>query len=267
MSPRRRVLVVATALAVVLGLAAALVAAAGLWRRAEPELARAAEVPVLLVPGYNGTPMSVGNLAARLRAAGRRVVVVDLPDRGTRDLRASARALGAAADRTGAARFDLVGYSAGGVVIRLWLAEPARALRARRVVLLGTPNHGTELAGAAAALDPGVCGSICQLAPGSGLLAELNRGDETPPGPRFFSIWTALDQTVSPPATAVLDGAVNIRVQDVCPAARLGHGDLVVSPLALGLVVEALAGTLPDPPGAGNCAALQARGRLAAPTR
>jgi triacylglycerol esterase/lipase EstA (alpha/beta hydrolase family) len=267
MSPRRRVLVVGTALAVVLGLVAAVAAAAGLWRRAEPELARAAEVPVLVVPGYNGSPTSVGNLAARLRAAGRRVVVVDLPDRGTRDLRESARALGAAADRTGAARVDLVGYSAGGVVIRLWLADPTRALRARRVVLLGTPNHGTELAGAAAALDPGLCGSVCQLAPGSGLLAELNRGDETPPGPRFFSIWTALDQTVVPPATAVLDGATNIRVQDVCPSARLGHGDLISSPLALGLVVEALAGTLPDPPAAGDCANLQAAGRLAAPTR
>ena len=262
MSPRRRALVVAAALAVVVALGAAVTAAAGLWRRAGPELARAGEVPVLVVPGYNGTAASVGTLAARLRAAGHPVVVVDLPDRGTRDLRVSARALGAAVDRTGAARVDLVGYSAGGVVVRLWLADPARALRTRRVVLLGSPNHGTELAGAAAALDPGVCGSVCQLAPGSGLLAELNRGDETPPGPRFFSIWTALDQTVTPPASAALDGATNIRVQDVCPSARLGHGDLVVSPLALGLVVEALAGTLPDPPGAGDCAALRAAGTI-----
>jgi triacylglycerol esterase/lipase EstA (alpha/beta hydrolase family) len=257
---------VAAALAVVLALGA-VTAAAGWWRRAGPELARAGEVPVLVVPGYNGTAASVATLAVRLRAAGRRVVVVDLPDRGTRDLRTSARALGRAADRTGAARVDLVGYSAGGVVIRLLLADPARALRARRVVLLGTPNHGTELAGAAAALNPGLCGSICQLAPGSGLLAELNRGDETPPGPRFFSIWTAFDQTVVPPATAALDGAANVRVQDVCPSARLGHGDLVVDPLALGLVVEALAGTLPDPPGAGDCAAVAAAGRLTAPTR
>ncbi|HJW35941.1 MAG TPA: lipase, partial [Actinomycetes bacterium] len=95
-------------------------------------------------------------------------------------------------------------------------------------------------------------------------LAALNRGDETPPGPRFFSIWSALDQTVVPPATAALDGAANIRVQDVCPLAGLGHGDLILDPLALGLVVEALAGTLPDPPGAGDCAALRAAG---APTR
>jgi triacylglycerol lipase len=260
-SPRRRLLVV-VALAVIVALAAVAAVAAGLARRAGPAgPVGAAEAPVLVVPGYNGTPASVGTLAARLRSAGRRVVVVALPDRGTGDLRASARALGAAVDRTGAARVDLVGYSAGGVVVRLWLADPARALRARRVVLLGTPNHGTELAGAAAALDPGLCAGACaQLAPGSALLAELNRGDETPPGPRFFSIWTALDQTVTPPATAVLEGAANIRVQDVCPSARLGHGALVADPLALGLVVQALGGTLPDPPGADDCAALRAVG-------
>jgi triacylglycerol esterase/lipase EstA (alpha/beta hydrolase family) len=259
LSPRRRLLLAAVAVAVVVGLAAAVALVAG--RRARPELARAAEVPVLLVPGYNGTPASLGTLAARLRSAGREVVVVGLPDRGTGDLRASARVLAAAVDRTGAARVDLVGFSAGGVVVRVLLAEPARALRARRVVLLGTPNHGTELAGAAAAFDPGLCAGACaQLVPGSALLAELNRGDETPPGPEFFSIWTALDQTVTPPATAALDGAANIRVQDVCASARLGHGGLVADPLALGLVTEALAGTLPDPPGAGDCAALRAAG-------
>ncbi|HEX2156443.1 MAG TPA: lipase, partial [Actinomycetes bacterium] len=169
--------------------------------------------------------------------------------------------LAGAVDRTGAARVDLVGFSAGGVVVRVLLEDPARALRARRVVLLGAPNHGTELAGAAAALDPGLCAGACaQLAPGSSLLAELNEGDETPPGPEFFSVWTALDQTVTPPATAVLDGAANIRVQDVCASARLGHGALVTDPLAVGLVVEALAGTLPEAPGAGDCAALRAAG-------
>jgi hypothetical protein len=126
------------------------------------------------------------------------VVVVDLPDRGTGDLRASARRWRRRCDRTGAARVDLVGYSAGGVVIRLWLADPGRALRARRVVLLGTPNHGTELAGAAAALGPGLCAASASSLPARALLAELNRGDETPPGPRFFSIWTAQDQTVDP---------------------------------------------------------------------
>src|SRR5829696_1054376 len=269
-SPRRRALAVAAALVLIVAAAVAAVAAfGGPGRRGAPgAVRRVAEVPVLVVPGYNGTAASVGTLAARLRAAGREVEVVELPDRGTRDLRTSAEALGAAVDRTGAARVDLVGYSAGGVVVRLLVADPVRALRTRRVVLLGTPNHGTELAGAAAALDPGLCAtSVCQLAPGSSLLAGLNRGDETPPGPEFFSIWTALDRTVIPPATAVLDGAANIRVQDVCAASRLGHGGLVTDPLALGLVVEALAGTLPERPGADDCAALQAAGAAAARSR
>jgi triacylglycerol lipase len=259
-SPRRRALLVAVVAAALI-LAAVVAVVAGPGRRAAPELAPATEVPVLLVHGYDGTPASMGALAARLRAAGRPVVAVGLPERGTGDLRASARALAEAADRTGAARVDLVGFSAGGIVARLWLAEPAGALRARRVVLLGAPNHGTELAGAAAGLDPGLCAGACaQLAPGSALLAELNRGDGTPPGPRVFSIWTALDQTVTPPATAVLEGAANIRVQDVCASSRLRHGGLVTDPLALGLTVGALEGTLPAAPGAGDCARLRASG-------
>jgi len=77
-SPRRRALVVAAAVALV----AVVAATFALGRRAEPELTATAEVPVLLVPGYNGTPGSLGALAARLRSAGREVVAVGLPDRG-----------------------------------------------------------------------------------------------------------------------------------------------------------------------------------------
>ena len=79
MSPRRRALVVAAAVALV----AVVAATFALGRRAGPKLTATAEVPVLLVPGYNGTPSSLGTLAARLRSAGREVVVVvGLPDRG-----------------------------------------------------------------------------------------------------------------------------------------------------------------------------------------
>jgi triacylglycerol lipase len=258
LSPRRRLLVVAMVVAV--ALAAATVGAAALVGRAVPEVARTAEVPVLLVPGYDGGPGSLDTLAAHLRAGGRRVVVVALPDRGTGDLRASARVLAGAVDRTGAVRVDLVGFSVGGVVVRVLLAEPAVATRARRVVLLGAPNHGAELAGAAAALDPGLCAGACaQLVPGSAFLAELNRDDETPPGPQFWSVWTEFDQTVTPPASAELDGAANVRLQDVCAGIRVGHGGLVRDRLALGLVAGALDGSLARSPGPGDCAALSAR--------
>jgi triacylglycerol lipase len=260
LSPRRRLLVAGAALA----LAAAVAVAAVLALRPGLDRGRAGEVPVLLVPGLNGTASSLGTLAARLRAGGRRVMVVELPDRGTGDLAADARVLERAVDRTGAASVDLVGYSAGGIVVRAFLADRGGAARARRVVLLGTPNHGTDLAGAAAAVDTRLCtGSCAQLVPGSALLARLNRGDETPAGPAFTSIWTARDQTVTPPASASLQGAVNVRLQDVCAGAGVGHGGLVRDPLVLGLVARALDGALPRLPAAAECAALRASGALA----
>jgi triacylglycerol lipase len=255
LSPRRRLLVAGVALAV----AAALAVAGVLALPGDPPPRRwTGEVPVLLVPGYEGRPSSLARLAARLRAGGRRVVVVALPDRGTGDLAAAARVLERAVDRTGAQGVDLVGYSAGGIVVRAFLADRGGAARARRVVLLGTPNHGTDLAGAAAALDSRLCvGACAQLVPGSALLARLNRGDETPAGPAFTTIWTAHDRTVTPPASARLEGALNVRVQDVCAGSRVGHGGLVRDPLVLGLVVRALDGDLRGPPGPADCAALR----------
>jgi len=253
LSPRRRLLAAGVALAVV----AAVAAAAVMALRAAPRQGRPGEVPAVLVPGYDGTPSSLGTLAARLRAGGRRVVVVALPDRGTGDLAAAARVLERTVDRTGAASVDLVGYSAGGIVVRAFLADRGGAARARRVVLLGTPNHGTDLAGAAAALDARLCAGACaQLVPGSALLARLNR-DETPAGPAFTTIWTARDQTVTPPASARLEGAVNVRVQDVCAGSEVGHGGLVRDALVLGLVARALDGALARPPGPADCADLR----------
>src|SRR6266542_3052935 len=196
LSPRRRLLVVAVALVVVAtaGLAVALRLAGPRERDAETA---PAVTPVVLVPGYGGTPASLSTLERRLRTPLRPVVVADLPDRGTGEMDASVRALGRTVAATGARKVDLVGYSAGGIVVRAWLRQGGNAARARHVVLLGSPNHGAELATLA----------------GSSFLARLNAGGETPPGPDFVSVWTQRDQTVTPPDSALLQGAVNVRVQ------------------------------------------------------
>ena len=113
--------------------------------------------PVLLVPGYGGSTDSLRSLAARLVAAGRDATIVSLPGDGTGDLVAAADALGdqalAALDRTGAASVDVVGYSAGGVTARLWVADGGAAL-ARRIITLGSPNHGTTVADLANSVLP-----------------------------------------------------------------------------------------------------------------
>jgi triacylglycerol esterase/lipase EstA (alpha/beta hydrolase family) len=72
---------------------------------------------VLLVPGYGGQTGSLSVLAARIRATGRRAIVVRLPGSGTGSLVTDAGVLSAAvmrALRGGAPSVDVVGYSAGG---------------------------------------------------------------------------------------------------------------------------------------------------------
>ena len=97
--------------------------------------------PVLLVPGYGGSTGSLESLAGLLRGAGRTAIVVDLPGDGTGDLdqqaAALARAVRAARSQTGSATVDIVGYSAGGVVARLWARDHGGAAVARRIVTLG----------------------------------------------------------------------------------------------------------------------------------
>lgn len=215
--------------------------------------------PVLLVPGYGGSTDSLTVLADRLRAAGRDATVVDLPGGGTGDLVVQARtladAVAAARSRTGAGSVDVVGYSAGGVVARIWAKDLGGAAQARRIVTLGSPHHGTQLAGLAAGLVPGQCPTACQqLAPDSSVLRALNSGDETPDGPRWVSFWTTVDQVVTPPTSASLDGALDVPVQDVCPSSTVDHGNLPRDPVVGALVLAELGPGPTVTPGAAACA-------------
>ena len=195
--------------------------------------------PVLLVPGYGGSTAGLEVLAQALRAEGRVATVVPLPGDGTGDLRASADALEAAVEASGAESVDVIGYSAGGLVARLWARDNASDVR--RVVTLGSPHHGTRLASLGAAYNPGACPAAClQMVPGSDLLEELNREDETPDGPQWLSLWTTQDQVVTPPESARLDGAVNVALQELCPGLQLDHNGLPVSPVVISLVLQAV---------------------------
>ena len=229
---------------------------------AQPPAAQSRPGPVLLIPGYGGSTGALQVLADRLTAAGRDATVVPIPGDGTGPLEDSAAALGTAVAatraRTGADSVDLVGYSAGGVVARLWVAD-GHAGVVRRVVTLGAPHHGTTIADLAGSVLPADCPAGCQeLASGSDLLRRLNAGDETPSGPAWVSVWTTQDRTVTPPDSARLAGALNVTVQSICADAQLGHGDLPRDPLVGALVVRELDAGKPTRPGPGDCSALRA---------
>ena len=158
MSPRRRLLLIIAAAA-----ALVLVAVLGIRlltgradQQARPDQARPGTV--LLVPGYGGSQVALTRLAARLTTAGRVAKVVALPGDGTGDLLVQAGALDDAvrAELTaGAPSVDLIGYSAGGVVAKLWVDRHDGATAARRVVTLGRRCTAPSSRGSAPPSRPG----------------------------------------------------------------------------------------------------------------
>lgn len=200
---------------------------------------------VVLVPGYGGSEDALRVLADRIAATGRETRLVTLPGNGTGDLLAQVGVLDQVARE--ASSVDVIGYSAGGVVTRLWVARGAHP---QRVITLGSPLHGTQLAATGGAVLPDACPTACQqLAPGSAVLNSFAREPVSVP---WLSLWTENDQTVQPPDSARLDGAINVSVQELCPTVHIEHADLPTHPLTTALVLDALAQDRLTPPAPGT---------------
>lgn len=189
--------------------------------------------PILFVPGYLQTRTSFLFLAARLSSYGLGPLYsVNLASWDV-GLDESADRLSARIDRilkaTGARQLDVVAHSMGGLVTRLAEGKgPAagrRPPRVRRLVTLGTPHHGTQIAhvlrGEAAR----------QMRPGSELLARL----PDPPVGQLVSIRSTHDFFVIPP-----EGARVAPVGRDVEVRRVGHLALLTDPDVAEEVVRAL---------------------------
>jgi len=89
-------------------------------------------------------------------------------------------------------KFDLVGFSMGGLVSRYYVQKMDGYRRVRRFVTLSAPNHGT--AWACLGWLPGVR----QMRPGSPMLRDLN-GDMSKLEPLgYTSIYTPMDLSIIP---------------------------------------------------------------------
>ena len=257
-SPRRRVLLGGAGLLTV----TAGIVAGVLGLRGEPVPVAGRPGAVLLVPGYGGSTGSLDQLATRIRMTGRTAVVVPLAGDGTGDLTVQAHVLDGYVNQAigaGSGPVTVIGYSAGGVVAWLWDVDYGGQGRVGKIITLGSPLHGARIAAVGTAFDPGLCPVACQqLAPGSALLTQLQQsGQARPP---WLSLWSTDDQTVQPPDSARLPGAVNVPLQSVCPGADIQHSQLPTAPLVVGLVLRALASNHLTAPHPGDCAALQSLG-------
>ncbi|HET6937225.1 MAG TPA: alpha/beta fold hydrolase [Nocardioides sp.] len=253
LAPARRRLVLGVVALVVVAVVALVVAL--LVRRdssVEP-VAQDRPGPVLLVPGYGGSTASLQVLADALADDGRDVRIVKPTGSGTQDLRDQAQHLrdevDAVLDETGAPSVDLVGYSAGGVVVRIYVADLGGGSHVRRAVTLASPHHGTDLVTLAGALGSTACPTAClQLDPDSDLLRRLNAEDETPPGPAWVALWTEDDATVVPPDSGSLDGALDLSLQSVCPSVHAEHSDVPRTPAVIAIVESVLGRSAPTTP-------------------
>lgn len=255
--PRSRRVGIAVAVALLVALVIA-----GVWafQRSNDEADPVAEsLPlVVLVSGYGGDGDDTEPLADALRADGRDVAVFPPVGDNTGDLEEQARILGEFIDAESSSpergdnqSVDVIGFSAGGVVVRLWVRDFEGAAKARRILTIAAPHHGTRLAGLADL--GGFCEGACeQLVPGNALLERLNGGDETPPGPEWVTIWSESDRTVSPVETANLKGSVGFAVQSVCPDAQTGHLQLPDSPVVLAALSSTLGNGAPAAPDAAD---------------
>ncbi|HZV27227.1 MAG TPA: hypothetical protein VFG00_13155 [Acidothermaceae bacterium] len=220
--------------------------------------------PIILVPGYGGSDTMLETLANRLHSAGRTTILLALPDDATGDLNVQAGILAARvteALKAGAPSVDLVGYSAGGIVIGLFVA--AHPKEVRQIVTIGSPLHGTEIAALAVTLNvsSSVCPIACrQMAPGSSVLASLDAAEPAHTGVPWTSMWTTDDQVVLPPDSARFTGATNIVLQQVCADDTANHLNLPADPLVAGLTLRALDTSNAISPSASDCSNLRALG-------
>lgn len=214
--------------------------------------------PVLLVPGYGGSTSALKVLGRALEEEGRDVQIVEASGSGTGDLRETASHLAdvvdATLEETGAPSVDIVGYSAGGVVLRLYVADLGGGSTVRRAVTLSSPHHGTDLAAMARSLGSRTCPVACeQLDPDSDLLRGLNAGFEAPPGPEWVVLWTEDDRTVVPPESGDLEGALGYSVQSICGGLTVEHPDVPRTPAVIAMVESALGTGEPVVPDASVC--------------
>jgi triacylglycerol lipase len=205
----------------------------------------------------------LADLQIRIFLTGRRAIIVSTGIEDNGDLEKQATQIQRTAQdliADGAPSVDVVGYSAGGVVVRLWLANGGTKLT-RRVVTIAAPNQGASDKQLKNLVTARYCSTTCpQLKPESELLRKLP--DATGPAP-WTNLWTARDGVVTSPS-AHLPGALNVSLQSVCGNNRTGHAQLLRDPLVVGLVLKALdVEPLTTAPTEVDCAGLRAKGRPA----
>lgn len=152
--------------------------------------------PVLLVHGLNDRTRVFTKLTEYLSGLGWSVYSFDLtPNDGSESLAVLAKQLADyVADQFSLSqKFDLVGFSMGGIVTRYYLQRLEGVNRVERYVTISAPNQGTILAYLSNKLG------IMEMRPQSSLISDLNRDCSNCLSKiKVTNIWTPWDLMIIP---------------------------------------------------------------------
>lgn len=221
-----------------------------------PTAARAATVknPVIVVAGMGGPGFAYDVLASRISADGYRTYIYQLPGLGLGDIHASASQFAGYVDQvraaTGSAKVDLVAHSEGGLVSRDYVKSFGGSTKVDKVITLGSPAYGTQIANLATFFTLGTCVGLTacvQMQQGSTYLNGLNAGDDSIGSVRYWAFATKYDELVQPYRNAFLNAAdgniVNTTIQDKCWLRVVGHAGLIFDGTTYSGVRQALSGS------------------------
>jgi triacylglycerol lipase len=169
--------------------------------------------PVVVVHGIYDSARRIDPLVRGLRArdVGPLAVIDLLPRWTTPPLTTFARQLATfvheALQHHRAREVDLVGFSMGALIARLYLQEHAGGVRVRSFVSISGPQRGTAVARAAPATwFPGVA----DMRPESALLQRLGDDAARLAPTRVHCVYTPYDAMIIPPASGVLRNATSV---------------------------------------------------------
>jgi len=198
-----------------------------LWMGADRLRPERDRLPLLLIHGYGCSRGVWWWLRRRLEAAGWTVATISLePVYTSIDdyVEPLARRIDALLAETRSAQLILVAHSMGGLVARAYL-QRCGAVRVARLVTLGTPHAGSELA------RIGIGRNARQMEPGSTWLRTLAR---TKAMPETVAIYSPHDNYVMPQVNLELPGATNTAL------GGLGHLSMLFSPRVAHVLLAAL---------------------------
>lgn len=191
----------------------------------------AANLPVVLVHGIWNRAEIFAVLKAYLEANGHTVYALSMtPNNGDAPLESLAHQVATFVDSVlpPQQRFNLLGFSMGGLVSRYYVQQLGGLDRVEKFVTVSTPHQGTLLA--LGSDRPGVR----QMCPNSNFVQALNRDKNCLKTLQFFSFWTPFDLLILPAWSSSIQIGQEQRL--LVPS----HNQMIRDPQGLAAIATAL---------------------------